>query len=166
MPDLKSELKKLEALKFDDDGDNNVITLPAVVVAPDDQQGGVSKRLFNIIRDNPGCDRSRLLAKALSAGIGASSSSSLLHQFTKRGLIRAVDSQTGLTYFCVGTQYTPGYIKQASKAKQAKKTAKVATPKAPVLAHKQEANVSEMLSNMSILKARALYDELKQIFGG
>ena len=161
MPDLKSELKKLEALKFDDDGDaTNVITLPATAVAPDDQQGGVSKRLFNIIRDNPGCDRSRLMAKALSAGVGMSSSSSLLHQFTKRGLVRAVDSQTGLTYFCVGAQYTPGYIKQAEKA------AKVATPKAAKPAPQQDSSVQDLLNTMSIVKARALYDELKKIFGG
>ena len=160
MPDLKSELKKLETLKFDDDGDTTVITLQPAVALPDDQQGGVSRRLFNIIRDNPGCDRSRLLDKALSAGIGMSSSSSLIHQFTKRGLVRSVDSQTGLTYFCVGAQYTPGYIKQAKKAD------KVAAPKAAKPAPQQDSSVQDLLNTMSIVKARALYDELKKIFGG
>jgi hypothetical protein len=159
MPDLKSELKKLEALKFDDDGETNVINMPSA----DEQHGSVSVRLFNIIRDNPGCDRSRLLAKALAAGVGMSSSSSLLTQFTRRGLLRTVDSAGGLTYFVTSQQYKPGYIKQA---KQAKKAAKVATPEAAKPAPQQDANVQELLNSMSIVKARALYDELKKIFGG
>lgn len=160
MPDLKSELKKLEALKFDDDGDTNVITLPAAVALPDDQQGGVSSRFFNVVRDNPGCNRKRILALAETAGVSKASSSSLLAQFVKRGLIRTTDSQTGLNYFAVGQKYQPGYVKQAKKA------AKVATPKAAKPAPKQDASVTELLNNMSIVKARALYDELKKIFGG
>ena len=160
MPDLKSELKKLEALKFDDDGETNVITMPAATALPDDKQGGVSVRMFNVIRDNPGCNRNRLMALANTAGISKSSSSSLLNQFAKRGLIRAVDTQTGLTYFTVGQSYKPGYVKQAKKA------AKVATPKADKPAPQQDSSVQDLLNTMSIVKARALYDELKKIFGG
>jgi len=160
MPDLKTELKKLEALKFDDDGETNVITMPTVAAVT---EGSVSKRLFDVVLNNPGCTRKRIVKLAESANIGQSSSSSLLVQFTRRGLIRTVDSPSGLTYFCVGTQYVRGYIKQAKKA------AKVATPKAataPVAVAKQDTNVQELLNNMSIVKARALYDELKKIFGG
>ena len=169
MPDLKSELKKLEALKFDDDGDTTVITLQPKAL-PNDKQDGVSKRFFNIIRDNPGCDRSRLLAKALSAGIGMSSSSSLLTQFTRRGLLRTVGDPSGFTYYCVGTQYTPGYIKQA------KKPGKVAAPKAakptktenvPLPANVRfTATIPELLDTMSVVQAREMYDALKKIFGG
>lgn len=162
MPDLKTELRKLEALKFDDDGDTTVITLQPAVALPDDQQGSVSKRFFNMVLDNPGCNRKRLVKLAESANIGASSSSSLLHQFTKRGLFRAVESPSGLTYFCVGTQYAPGYIKHAGKIK---KTPKVTPPKAAT-AVPQDSSVQELLNIMSITKARALYDELKKIFGG
>lgn len=156
MPDLKSELRKLEALKFDDDGETNVITMPSA----DEQHGSVSVRLFNIIRDNPGCDRSRLLAKALAAGIGMSSSSSLLTQFTQRGLLRTVDSAGGLTYFATSQQYKPGYVKREKKAD------KVAAPKAAKPATQQDTSVQDLLNTMSIVKARALYDELKKIFGG
>ena len=169
MPDLKTELKKLEALKFDDDGDTTVITLQPAVAVPDKQQGSISKRLFDLILNNPGCNRSSLLAKALSAGIGMSSSSSLIHQFTRRGLVRTVDSQTGPTYFCVGTQYKPGYIKQAKKA------AKVATPKAAKPEPQPTAiapiplavfSAKDMVESMPVGKARAVYDELKKLFGG
>lgn len=161
MPDLKTELRKLEALKFDDDGDTTVITLQPAVALPDDQQGGVSVRMFNLVRDNPGCNRKRLVTLAESVNIGSSSSSSLIHQFTKRGLLRTVDSLSGLTYFCVGTQYTPGYIKQAEKPKKAPK---VTPPKAAIKVP-QDSSVHDLLNTMSITKARALYDELKKIFG-
>lgn len=155
MPDLKSELKKLEALKFDDEGETDVSTMPSA----DEQHGSVSVRMFNIIRDNPGCDRGRLLAKALAAGIGMSSSSSLLTQFARRGLLRTVDSAGGLTYFTTSQEYKPGYVKREKKAKKADK---VAAPKAAP----QDASVQDLLNTMSIVKARALYDELKKIFGG
>ena len=156
MPDLKSELKKLEALKFDDEG----TTQPVITMQEPEPSTSVSASFFKIIKDNPGCNRARLVALAETAGVMRASSSSLLSQFVTRGLIRTVDSPAGPTYFTVVQDYVKGYVRRA------KKTAKVATPKAPVVAPKQETNVSEMLSNMSILKARALYDELKQIFGG
>lgn len=169
MPDLKSELKKLEALKFDDDGETSITTLPAAVALPDDQQGSISKRLFDLILNNPGCNRSSLLTKALSAGIGMSSSSSLIHQFLKRGIVRSVDSDAGLTYFAVGQKYKPGYIKQAKKA------AKVATPKAAKPEPQPTAiapvplavfSAKDMVESMPVGKARAVYDELKKLFGG
>jgi len=163
MPDLKSELKKLETLKFDDEGETNVITMPAATALPDDQQGGVSNRFFNVIRDNPGCNHKRLVALDENGSVSRASSSSLLAQFVQRGLVRTVDSVSGPTYFSIGQKYKPGYIKQVKKA------AKVATPKAtiaPVAATKQDTSVQELLNTMSIVKARALYDELKKIFGG
>ncbi len=156
MPDLKSELKKLEALKFDDEG----TTQQEITMHEPNAHEGVSETMFRVIKDNPGCNRARLVALAETAGVMRASSSSLLSQFATRGLIRTVDSPAGPTYFTVAQDYVKGYVRRS------KKTAKVATPKAPVVAPKQETNVSEMLSNMSILKARALYDELKQIFGG
>jgi len=170
MPDLKSELKKLESLKFDDEGDTNVITLPAATALPDDQQGGVSSRFFNVVRDNPGCNRTRLLALADGANVAKASSSSLLAQFVKRGLIRAVDSQAGLTYFAIGQSYKPGYVKQPKKAAKATKTPKTVKPSlravAPEPVSLYTLSAQELLDTMSIVKARALYDELKKIFGG
>lgn len=166
MPDLKSELKKLEALKFDDDGATTVDTLPAAVALPDDQQGGVSKRLFDIILKNPGCNRKRIIALAESVNIGQSSSSSLLVQFLKRGLLRAVDSPSGLTYFCVGTQYTPGYIKQAPRVTPPKDVKMPKITNIPLPPNVRfNATIPELLNTMSVVQARELYDSLKKIFG-
>ena len=169
MPDLKSELKKLEALKFDDDGDTTVITLQPAVAVPDNQQGSVSSRVFNIIRDNPGCNRNRLVALSDTAGVSKNSSSSLLNQFVKRGLVRTVESASGLTYFAVGQIYVRGYIKRNKKA------AKVATPKASKPEPQPTAiapvplavfSAKDMVESMPVGKARAVYDELKKLFGG
>lgn len=164
MPDLKSELKKLEALKFDDEG-----TTTQEVTMQEPQTLGVSETVFNIIRDNPGCTRKRLIALADNAYVSKSSSSSLLNQFLKRGIVRSVDSDAGMTYFAVGQKYKPGYIKQAKKA------AKVATPKAAKPEPQPTAiapvslavfSAKDMVESMPVGKARAVYDELKKLFGG
>lgn len=164
MPDLKTELKKLEALKFDDEG-----TTTQEVTMQEPQTLGVSETVFNIIRDNPGCTRKRLIALADNAYVSKSSSSSLLNQFLKRGIVRSVDSDAGMTYFAVGQKYKPGYIKQAKKA------AKVATPKAAKPEPQPTAiapvslavfSAKDMVESMPVGKARAVYDELKKLFGG
>lgn len=169
MPDLKTELKKLEALKFDDDGDTTVITLQPAVAVPDKQQGSISKRFFDLILNNPGCNRKRILALADTSGIYRASSSSLLAQFVKRKLIRREDSVSGPVYFNIAQKYKPGYVKQAKKA------AKVATPKAAKPEPQPKAiapvplavfSAKDMVESMPVGKARAVYDELKKLFGG
>jgi hypothetical protein len=165
MPDLKSELQKLADLKFDDDGGTtNVITLPAAVGIPDFL--GVSEKLFGIIRDNPGLTRSELVELARKANIKDASSSSLIVQFTKRGLIEAAKNGSVSTYTTVGNHYVKGYVARA-KAKKAKPVAKVtqktiSVPDNPV---RVVGTVPQLLDTLSIVQARELYDALKKIFG-
>ena len=154
MPDLKTELKKLEALSFNDDGETQQ---EANMAEP--KQAGISVRFFNIIRDNPGSGRRELLKKAQSIGVAQGSSSTLLTQFCKRGIVRTVKNNDGYnTFFSVGDYYKPGYVKKAASPKAVKAK--------PVQEPVQDVDVQGMLNNMSITKARALYDELKKIFGG
>ena len=171
MPDLKSELKKLEALKFDDDGDTTVITLPTATALPDDQQGGVSFRFFNIIKDNPGCNRKRLIELAEKDSISRASSSSLVTQFVKRKLIRKEHSASGFIYFNLLQKYKPGYVKQAKKAVKIIKVTKVVEaapiptePKAPAPIPLAVFSAKDMVESMPVGKARALYVELKKLF--
>ena len=159
MPDLRSELQKLADLKFDDDGGTtNVITLPAAVGIPDFL--GVSEKLFGIIRDNPGLTRSELVELARKANIKDASSSSLIVQFVKRGIIRAAKNGSVSTYFTVGNSYTSGYLRR-------EKSVAKATPKpAPVPDNvKLTTSVPQLLDTLSIVQARELYDALKKIFG-
>jgi hypothetical protein len=164
MPDLRSELQKLADLKFDDDGDTtNVITLPAAVGIPDFL--GVSEKLFGIIRDNPGLTRSELVELARKANIKDASSSSLIVQFTKRGLIEAAKNGSVSTYTTVGNHYVKGYVARA-KAKKAKPVAVVTPKPTPVPDNaKLTTSVPQLLDTLSIVQARELYDALKKIFG-
>jgi hypothetical protein len=158
MPDLRSELQKLADLKFDDNGDT--------VAEPTVSNLGVSEKLFNIIRDNPGLTRSKLIELARDAGIKDASSSSLVVQFTKRGIIRAEKNGSVSTYKTVGNHYVKGYVARA-KAKKAKPVAEV-TPKptpAPDNPIRVIGTVPELLNALSIVQARELYDALKKIFG-
>jgi hypothetical protein len=163
MPDLRSELQKLADLKFDDDGGTtNVITLPAAVGIPDFL--GVSEKLFGIIRDNPGLTRSELVELARKANIKDASSSSLIVQFTKRGLIEAAKNGSVSTYTTVGNHYVKGYV---AKAKKAKPVAVVTPKPTPVPDNPVRVigTVPQLLDTLSIVQARELYDALKKIFG-
>jgi hypothetical protein len=159
MPDLRSELQKLADLKFDDDGDTmTVITLAPAVARPDTL--GVSETFFNIIKDNPGNTRAQLLALARKAGIKDASSSSLVVQFTKRGIIKAQNNGGVSQYFTVGNSYTKGYVRSQ------KTVAKVTPKPAPVPDNaKLTTSVPQLLDTLSIVQARELYDALKKIFG-
>lgn len=164
MPDFKSELQKLADLKFDDDADAQTAVTSEPVVAHADTLG-VSETFFNIIRDNPGSTKVRLMALARSAGLKDSSASSLVVQFHKRGLIRAQDVNGVYGYFAAGSHYTRGYLRRAKPVK-AKPVVKV-TPKTIPLPHnaKFTATVPQLLDTLSIVQARELYDALKKIFG-
>ncbi len=153
MPDLKSELQKLEGLKFDDEGE----TQQEVTMQESQNDTGVSATFFNVIRDNPGCSRKHLISLGEKRGVVKASSSSLLAQFVTRGLVRSSDVDGTLVYFATAKDYVRGYVRKPKKAAKVQPLA---------AAPKKETGVSELLNNMSIVKARALYDELKKIFGG
>jgi hypothetical protein len=159
MPDLKSELQKLADLKFDDDDDGDTMT---ETTAP---SLGVSETFFNIIRDNPGLSRAELLVLARKAGIKDASSSSLVVQFVKRGIIRPQSVGNVSSYFTVGNHYVKGYVAR-DKAKKAKPVAKVTPTPTPAPDNvKLTTSVPQLLDTLSIVQARELYDALKKIFG-
>jgi hypothetical protein len=139
------------------------ITLAPAVARQDNL--GVSESLFNIIKDNPGLTRSELVTLARKANIKDASSSSLIVQFTKRGIIKAEKNGSVSTYKTVGNHYVKGYIPKA-KAKKAKPVA-VVTPKTTPLPDNVRftATVPQLLDTLSIVQARELYDALKKIFG-
>lgn len=151
MPDFKSEIQKLNDLKFDDEGE------PTKDKRAQPTQANISHTMFNVIRDNPGRSRKWLVVRAKTAGVSESSSSSLVSQFLTRGLLRAENSDAGVIYFTTVSGYKAGYIKR---------TPQVAAPVVAVPAAPADSTVHDMLNTLSIVKARALYDELKQIFGG
>lgn len=161
MPDLQTELKKLAAIKFDDDGD-------AVQEQPATQPANVSRTLWLFVKDNPGATAHDA---SLGTGIEGSSSSSLLSQMFHKGVLRRTKPATGgsFQYTVIDPDYVPltprEALMRAVAAKEAKPRAKKAKA-APAVIPAADESIDALLNNMSIVKARALYDALKKIFGG
>ena len=135
----------------------------------------VCRITFDYVRDNPGKTRTEV-AKALGAqGFKPSSVTSLLGQMIKQGMMR---ESAHLLYVTVN-EYAPLKSSRALKALAAKPQAQqrkivtVTRKAAPEVEHtplppnvKFNATVPQLLDTLSIVQARALYDELKKIFGG
>jgi hypothetical protein len=161
VPDLQSELKKLETLAFDDEGSTTEITMTLPQTFK--PSNNVSRETFNYIKDNPGVTRTQVAKAMADRGFKKSSAFALSSQFARQGMVRRVDS--GL--FVTQPAYTP--VKSSKKIKEAKVTKVTAKPvKQPTIAQPaidSGTSAKALLSTMSILQAREIYDELKKIFG-
>ena len=134
----------------------------------------VTRVTFDYVRDNPGKTRKEVALALEKQGYKTSSVTSLLGQMVKQGLFR---ESTGLLYVTTG-EYTPLKSSKKMKAVAEKPPApqrKVVTitrraaPEAePTPAPQINAawDAETLLNNLSIKQARALYDELRKIFGG
>lgn len=165
MPDLKSQLAavKTKLATFDDDeldpkDFNGVADTPNITTATK------IERLFNLVRDNPGITREVLVAKAARQDIKSDTMNTFMRDMiNKRGLIRVHSSASGPTYYVTG----PVYVRETEPRKTKNFLAKQAAQATPaVQAAPQDLGVQEILNTLTIAKARALYDELKKIFGG
>lgn len=165
MPDLKSQLAevkhKLANMAFDDEGE-------AVQDAPNPQGRNVSRTLWLHVKDNPGATSQ---SAGDATGIVPSSSSSLLSQMYSKGVMTRTKPEGGgpFQYTVVDPNYKPLTSREAlalAVAAKGKAKPKSKAKPAPVVAAPPDITVHDLLNTMSIVKARALYDELKKIFGG
>lgn len=159
MPDLQSELRKLETLSFNDAGETD--DMPKIIFQP---TNNITREVFNYVRDNPGLQRKDIIKNLKERGYNSSSITSLIGQFLRQNMFKFING-TGLA--TTQPEYTP--LKSLSSLKNTKKVAKVtakkkevATIEAVPVQHNTE--VKAMLSRMSIVQAREMYDELKRIF--
>jgi len=171
VPDLQSELRKLETIAFDDEGTTTEATMPRV--NNHKITNNVTRETFNYIKDNPGLRRVQIALAMENRGFKKSSTLALTSQFVRSGMARVVDNGV----FIAQSEYSPPKGKKIKKAKVTKVTAKkVEThiiesvqeqelpPPQPQVAVTHDTLVKAMLSRMSILQAREMYDELKKIF--
>jgi hypothetical protein len=132
----------------------------------------VTRVTFEYVRDNPGKNRVEV-AKALEKmGYKPGSVSSLLGQMIKQGLLR----ESAHLLYAMTNEYTPlkgSKVVKALAAKPQEQQRKIVTitrKAAPVAEPTPQINsawdAEVMLNNLSIKQARALYDELRKIFGG
>jgi hypothetical protein len=184
MPDIKSALEK--AL-------NEWEPAPAPKPEPAPAKAyftvtnNVCRVTFEYVRDNPGKTRVEV-AKTLEArGYKSGSVSSLLGQMLKQGMMR----ESAHLLYVTTNEYAP--LKSSKALKVAQEKAQQATRKKVVLISKRTGEVipsasagiaalpttreaapqinsawdaETLLNNLSIKQARALYDELRKIFGG
>lgn len=166
MPDLQSELKKLDNLAFDDEG----VTTTERKMLPHafKPTNNVSRETFNYIRDNPGLTRSQVGGLMEKRGFNKASVISLLTQFIKQGMVRL--SNGGM--IVNQPEYTPIKTPKAKKPskdvlpKPQKKVANVTAPQPATLyiSGINTQSTKDLLACMSIVQAREVYDELKKVF--
>lgn len=131
----------------------------------------VTRETFNHVRDNPGQPRSHAVQALEKRGFLPKSTTSLLSQMLRQDLIREVQ---GLLYV-QAPEYRP--LKAKAKAQEVvaekpvmKEKAKPRPTSIPAAEAPVQINAAwdadTLLNNLSIKQARALYDELRKIFGG
>ena len=176
MPDLRSELMKLDNLQFDDDVTESPIT--------DETKTNFSKSMWEAIKNNPNSN-SQQIADVINNGslVGIATR---LKQMLDRGLLSRTKSTVGFRYQAVGDSY-PAFnrsealakahaVKQINKAKRikqkeynAKYNAKkkenttAALPIPPTSLTKNP-NAEQLVNSMSVGMAKAVYLELKRVF--
>jgi hypothetical protein len=155
MPDLKSELSKV--LQSWEE--------PTTMTPPTSKRitSNSTRRTFDYILHNPGRTRAQVITALEADGVLPQSSTSLVSTFIINGNVRETD---GLLY-AAQTEYAP--LKRPKPAPE-RAMAKDATPEAPVQsvapAEPEPFSVAAILDTLTVRQARAVYDELKHIFGG
>ena len=156
----------------------------------------ITRATFEFVRDNPGKMYREVENAMRAKGMNARSVSSLLSQMVQQGLIVKRGGHGAGTYYATTNEYSPIKALATRKKLEAKRIAAekrdakkaaastgiaalktdatpapapVASPEpvktTSVFLHRTE-SVETILSRLSIMQARALYDELKKIFGG
>lgn len=176
MTDMQSALKTV-LNQWQDDSPNSGKS--ATMFKP---SNNVTRQTFNTVKNNPGLSRSNITTLLGNQGYNKGSVSSLLGQMLKQHMII---ERNGVLY-PVLDEYVPlkSPALKHSKTKQFKRgpykkaatapaPAPVAQPKADPTKNVQQVlmyrspdiPVSAIIDGMTLRQARAVYDELKKIFG-
>lgn len=176
MPDLKSELKKLDNLRFDDDDappTNNEAPAP-----------NKTRLVFEYFVQNP---MSMVTECSEVVGLNESRVAALALQLTNRKLLtRSKHGEQPYRYTATTTEF-PNVVEvrraalikahearktnAAQRRKQAAKAAKKAVAKAqqveaPVAQPMTGFNAAMLVGGLTPFQAKAVYDELVKLFGG
>jgi len=175
MPDLKSEMSKVLNEWERDAQQTQEKQVPRNIFTP---TNNVTLETFNYVRDNPNCNSADIRNSLTARGFNAGSVGSLITQFTKQN--QFTRDHNG-RYRTAVREYTP--LKSTRKYKaEGKRTNKIvqikSKPKSAGIAALHVDTTTQtsfsvtpwttdgIISKLSVIQARALYDELKKIFGG
>ena len=174
MPDLKTELSKV--INQWNQPEEPTMTQTKSLPVSFQVSNNVCRATFECIQKNPGKTRKEVIEALLESGYQKNSTTSLIGQMIKQGHVRA---SQGLVYANFD-EYRPLKSNAAYKKLQEAATRKnvVITKSfstaAPVEKPAKQAAVQinsswdadTILNHLSIKQARALFDELRKIFGG
>jgi hypothetical protein len=166
MPDLQTAMQKiLQSWEQPETTETTETTKETTVFKP---TTNTSRASFELVRDNPGNSKKECIRLLGLKGFKPSSTSSLLSQMVRQGLVW-VDSSGGL--HPNSKDYRPLKAVKVFKAKKAK-TSKLRTSE-PMVAPTRElidvpvrTNTKSILDTISLNDAHELYRELHTYFGG
>ena len=168
MPDLQTEMQKiLQAWDEPKLIETTETTKETTVFKP---TTNTSRAAFEIVRDNPYKTKREYIKLLEQKGFKSSSTSSLLSQMTRQGMLSADDM--GLLH-ANQNEYRPlktakAYAKQANKVKTSKlRTSEVVeAPKPRLIDLPVRTNIEVILDTITLSEAHELYGKLHRYFGG
>ena len=124
----------------------------------------VTRETFNYVRDNPGLTRIYVAQALEKQGFKKASTTSLLGQMVKQGLMREHNGHL----FTTQSDYTPLKASAKAAAKPAKPAPKVETKVKRVASTNtllaEEFDAEKFVDGMTLKQAKAVYDVLFKIF--
>ena len=163
--DLNTALRTaLDGWKSDDintDGTPPMHFTETTTYAPATKKISTSLQTFEHIKANPGITVKQLLSDLNALGLNPSSVSALISKMTRQKFV----SKNGQQLHTLIKYYHP-LKPQLSKAKTVRIVTKTPTEPEPVKEVTQLDQIHNLLDNISVNEARALYLELKKMFGG
>jgi hypothetical protein len=165
MPDIKTEMDKL--LSEWNKPETTIMQTPAKV----DKRvtNNVSRILFDYIKANPGKTINRVIQDLKLQGFKTASTTSLISQFCRKGLVR----RDGFQLYAVMPEYVsmPDPTKKKVVYKPKPKFSAKNLPDVHTLLEQQrtrrvEFDPKQTIGTLSVYHAKALYEELKAMFGG
>ena len=173
MPDIKTALSGILSEWELDNQQQEKQVQKAPYVPHFKVTNNVTRATFDHVKDNPNQSCKTICAALEKRGYKSSSIGSLLTQFVKNGL--CVRDANG-NYTAIAYEYTPIKVRKQVKAKQVIAKAKAtrgegiaalgAQPTQRVAPIVTAWDADTIINNIGLKQARALYDELKKIFGG
>ena len=123
----------------------------------------VTRSTFDYVKHNPGNTRTQIVAALTAKGFKPSSTTSLVAQMLKQGIMR----ETNGAVFAAQAEYTSLKTLRNKKEQDTPKPRPTYIPPVETPVQINSAwDAETLLNNLSIKQARALYDELRKIFGG
>ena len=173
MPDIKTALSTALTEWEKDDQQQEKQVKTTTYVPHFKVTNNVTRATFDFVKNNPHQSCKTICAALEKDGYKPSSIGSLLTQFVKNGLCKR---DANSNYTAIAHEYTPIKVRKQLKAKQVIAKAKAtrgegiaalgAQPTQRVAPIVTAWDADTIINNIGLKQARALYDELKKIFGG